>query len=756
MQFAPNMTLYRRILGGFLFCALLTGIAAGLGVWSMRRVVGSMEAGAGDIVREIDLQNRQMDRLIPLRTLMTAIHHAKNDEELGKAGKRIQLIENEGAGDLDPILATIKRFLSQKSVYLNGLKEVADLLKQTRDSLATVTSMAMEIADDVEFVATIRIDDAIRNNEENFALMIGASESSVSSVKGAFYIRVLLKDLNAGIKDILLSRDVSFIDYKSIEIMTRFGNLSAELSNLTPSKRTETIASILEDLDDMVAAIAKARKRVLSGKAGKTARNELSKLHKVICKRLAHADGVAMNIVDDSEFDAALNMDQASVEVRKGFEEISANTSQSLSTVKAALSLRSDCNRLDAMMKDALLAPDPDILHYAKTEMDALFERVGNNLSELGEGETTLNIRDALYKLAKLSADTVSSKQKLFDIEKAFHKTANDINSHMSQLDLRIIKVGSEMRAIATETVASSGQAAKKWFYIQFGIGLAAVLVAILAALVAARFIVTPLKRVILGLHESAAEVSRASGQIADSGELLADNANEQASSLEEMSASLEQMAAVAKETTDLTIGSRELMSTNIKKSAQSLKSMVNVTKVMAEIESDNDNIAKIIDTIENIAFQTNLLALNAAVEAARAGDMGSGFAVVAGEVRKLALSTADAAQNTQELLNKMVERVTEAAQSVKSMNNDFEVIVESATVIGEKSNSITKATKEQGSGIEMVGQSTAQMDRISQDLAAEAEESSALSQSLSARADEMKEFVRMLVILVEGGHGKN
>lgn len=263
--------------------------------------------------------------------------------------------------------------------------------------------------------------------------------------------------------------------------------------------------------------------------------------------------------------------------------------------------------------------------------------------------------------------------------------------------------------------------------------------------------LIRPILDVASGLNRSADQVALSAQEISSASQSLSVNASEQAASLEESAAFLEEMAAMSRETSGLTQSAKRLMNENIEKSANSLKSLVRLTREMEQIEADSGHISQIIKTIDGIAFQTSLLALNAAVEAARAGASGAGFAVVADEVRNLALRSTGSAKDTQHLLESTVKRVTAAARAIKEINSDFEGIIESATVMGEKTAAITQASEEQSRGIEQVSLAANQIDRTTQQVAAGAQESAAASRELSVQAREMRRFVNNLLFIIQG-----
>lgn len=243
-------------------------------------------------------------------------------------------------------------------------------------------------------------------------------------------------------------------------------------------------------------------------------------------------------------------------------------------------------------------------------------------------------------------------------------------------------------------------------------------------------------------VRASADQVSSASSQISGGSQSLAQSASEQASSLEEVSSSLEEMESMTKRNTANAQEARGMAEGARESSGKGSESMKRMSEAIEKIKSSSDETAKIITTIDEIAFQTNLLALNAAVEAARAGEAGKGFAVVAEEVRNLAMRSAQAAKDTSDLIDSSVKNAESGVSINQEVLSNFDEINKQIQKVGEVMGEIAESSQQQSEGIVQVTTAVGELNKVTQQNAANSEESASAAEELSAQSEEMLNMV--------------
>lgn len=250
-------------------------------------------------------------------------------------------------------------------------------------------------------------------------------------------------------------------------------------------------------------------------------------------------------------------------------------------------------------------------------------------------------------------------------------------------------------------------------------------------------------------INTAASQVAAGSQQISDASQALAQGATEQASSVEELTAAITEIAGKTKQNA-MDAGQASELSTTVQTQAmQGNEKMSQMLDSMREINDSSANISKIIKVIDDIAFQTNILALNASVEAARAGQYGKGFSVVAEEVRSLAAKSTEAAKNTTDLIEGSIGKIESgskvANETADMLNKISESIQKAAALVGN----IAVASNEQANAIAQIDQGIEQVSTVVQTNSATAEESAASSEELSGQANLLSELVKKFQLKV-------
>lgn len=217
----------------------------------------------------------------------------------------------------------------------------------------------------------------------------------------------------------------------------------------------------------------------------------------------------------------------------------------------------------------------------------------------------------------------------------------------------------------------------------------------------------------------------------------------QQSASLIQTAASMEQMAASTRNNADNTRLASEQANAATLQAQKGGELMRQVANNMQSITECALQMTEIISLIDGIAFQTNILALNAAVEAARAGDHGKGFSVVAGEVRNLAHRSAEAAKNIKSLIDVTSNNVTEGVNVVSQAERNMQDIVAGSNNVSRLMDDISASTSEQEKGISQITQALSELERVTQSNVAMVEELNGSSDVLRNQVIELQTRTR-------------
>jgi hypothetical protein len=265
------------------------------------------------------------------------------------------------------------------------------------------------------------------------------------------------------------------------------------------------------------------------------------------------------------------------------------------------------------------------------------------------------------------------------------------------------------------------------------------------------KLIINPINVTISGLLENSERVAGHAGSMSASSMTISDAAHQQAASLEETSSSLEEISSMTTQNAENSEEANRLMKAVSEIVSKSDTLMKQLVISMEEITNASGQTSQINKTIDEIAFQTNLLALNAAVEAARAGEAGAGFAVVAEEVRSLAMRAAEAAKNSETLIEQTLSAVQEGSHLSQNVSETFSGMIEQITKAVNIVNEIATASGEQSKGISQLNIAVADQDKLVQQNASEASSFDETASDLESQVGLLDDMIGELSNMVGG-----
>jgi methyl-accepting chemotaxis protein len=404
--------------------------------------------------------------------------------------------------------------------------------------------------------------------------------------------------------------------------------------------------------------------------------------------------------------------------------------------------------------EQAVLIAEPELLEDAGKEADG----IKADLEELKtlEGisdDIRNNIADALNKFSQYvdSANHIYGQMSMGEIQDDLAIQANQLAKDKEDLTKQFNEISVKVRQNLSGNVSEIIREMKQQNHINIILSCSVMGFSVfIINLVIGRSIIGILYKITDNLYESSQEVDIASSQISFRSQQLAEGASEQAGYIGNASDALNDISSASRqnaERTNQARASRNETSGYIEKVNISMKK---TAQAMDVIRGQGEEIEKIINTIDQIAFKTNILALNATIEAARAGEAGAGFAVVAEEVRRLAAQSGKAATEIQILIKKTVDEINAGSELLYETNNIFDTTIAHDMKVGELIEDIAKASETQVRDIENITQTMSEINKVIQQNVENSEVFTSLFINLNGQSEKIRFYIRKLKGFIE------